>query len=78
MTIHTPWQTVRSWPLRTRTGELIVRYGLPHAGVIFFRLPAATVESKIGWLQRLFSDYADQLDQFIIVSQTGVRVRRTT
>ena len=56
-------------------GELIVRHKLPHAGVIFFRLPAATVEMKIARLRELLVTHRDRLDRFIVVTPRGVRVR---
>lgn len=59
-------------------GELIYRLGLPHRGVIFFRLPAATMEAKVARLERILADYADQLDQFLVVTAKAVRVRRAT
>lgn len=57
-------------------GELIWRRRLPHAGVIFFRMPAATAEQKIERLAVVLRDYANQLDQFIVVRPTSIRVRR--
>jgi predicted nuclease of predicted toxin-antitoxin system len=57
-------------------GELIWRQRLPHSGVIFFRMLAATAEQKIARLRLVLQEYADQLDQFIVVSATRVRIRR--
>jgi predicted nuclease of predicted toxin-antitoxin system len=57
-------------------GELIVRQGLPHAGVIFSRFPlGATAQQKIAALERLLVAHAQQLDRFLVVSPRGVRVR---
>lgn len=56
-------------------GELIVRRNLPHTGVIFFRLGAADVEIKIERLANLLLSHQDHLDQFIIVTPQGARVR---
>ena len=36
-------------------GELIFQQGLTHAGVIFFRLPGAPLQTKIEQLNRLLS-----------------------
>jgi predicted nuclease of predicted toxin-antitoxin system len=59
-------------------GELSFRQQLPHAGVIYFRLPLdSTADEKITWLTRLLSDDADRLDQFITVRSSGVRAART-
>ena len=57
-------------------GELIVRHGHPHAGVIFFRFPPdSTAQEKIAALGRLLVTHAQQLDQFLVVTPRGVRVR---
>jgi predicted nuclease of predicted toxin-antitoxin system len=57
-------------------GELIYRLGLPHHGVIYFRLPAATVDTKLARLEAILADYSDQMDQFLVVTEKTVRVRR--
>ena len=59
-------------------GELIVRRGLPHAGVIYFRLERSDLAAKIAGLELVLSEYADQLSGFVIVAEGGIRVRRTT
>ena len=56
-------------------GELIWRRQIPHSGVIFFRMPAATAEEKIERLRVVLDEYGDQLDQFIVVTATRIRVR---
>jgi predicted nuclease of predicted toxin-antitoxin system len=59
-------------------GELIFRQQLPHSGVIYFRLPLdSTASEKIAWLRRVLRDYADRLDQFIVIRPGGIRIRRT-
>jgi len=57
-------------------GELIVRRRLEHAGVIFFRLRDQAVELKIEWLRTIIAQHGDQVDQFLVVSDRGIRVRR--
>jgi len=59
-------------------GDLIFHARLPHSGVIFFRLPAATVETKIAQLEHILIKYADQLQHFLVVTDKSVRVRRTS
>lgn len=58
-------------------GELVFRLRLPHAGVIFFRLgnyvPLAT---KVERIMYVLTNYADQLDQFLVVTRDRVRVGR--
>lgn len=59
-------------------GELIIRDRLPDVGVIFFRLHNRDLSRKIAWLERVLSAYADQMDQFLVISERGVRVRHTS
>src|SRR5918911_4724871 len=42
-------------------GELIFHQGLIHAGVIFFRLPGASLHTKIEHLNTVLTEYADAL-----------------
>ncbi len=57
-------------------GELVVRRGLPHAGVILFRFPLdATAQEKIRALDRLFASHPTQLSRFLVLTPQGVRVR---
>lgn len=56
-------------------GELIFREKLPHAGVIYFRLPFdTTAAQKINWLQRILTDHSESLTQFIVVMPTRLRI----
>lgn len=58
-------------------GELIFRQRLDHAGVILFRLGDEDLPTKAAWLRRVLARYADRLDHFLVVTERGVRVRRT-
>ncbi len=59
-------------------GELVFRRGLPHNGIIFLRLGGnAPLAAKLERLQYVLSRYADQLDQFLVVTRSRVHVRRT-
>jgi predicted nuclease of predicted toxin-antitoxin system len=58
-------------------GELVIRERLPHAGVILFRLRSTALSVKIDRLTTVLRDYADQLDQFLVVTESGIRVRRS-
>ncbi|MGH2356213.1 MAG: DUF5615 family PIN-like protein [Chloroflexota bacterium] len=58
-------------------GELMVRRRLPHAGVILFRLGEEGVPTKVAWLSYVLAHYTDRLRDFIVVSDRGVRIRRT-
>jgi predicted nuclease of predicted toxin-antitoxin system len=56
-------------------GELVFRLKLPHAGVIFLRLGTyASLSLKIERLSSVLTHYADQLDEFLVVTRTRVRV----
>lgn len=56
-------------------GELVFRRLRPHSGVLFLRLPPMELHRKIVLLNRALSEYADRLDQFVVVTVRGVRVR---
>ena len=57
-------------------GELIFHEGLLHTGVIFFRLPGASLPVKIEHLNTVLKDHADELarGEFIVVTPGQVRV----
>jgi predicted nuclease of predicted toxin-antitoxin system len=59
-------------------GELIFRKMLAHKGVIFFRLRTTALAVKRARLAYVLTQYATQLDQFIVVTKGRVRVRATT
>lgn len=58
-------------------GELVFRHRVAHSGVIFFRMHNQATTTKLARMQTLLQDYADQLDQFVIVTDRQVRVRHT-
>ena len=57
-------------------GELIFQQGLAHAGVIFFRLPGASLQTKIEQLNQALDEYAEALKAgaFVVVSPGRIRV----
>jgi predicted nuclease of predicted toxin-antitoxin system len=57
-------------------GELIFHQQLVHAGIIFFRLPGATLQTKIDHLNRVLEEYAEALarGEFIVVTPGQIRV----
>ena len=57
-------------------GELIFHQELSHAGVIFFRLPGASLQTKIDQFTSVLADYADHLKrgEFIVVTPGRIRV----
>lgn len=60
-------------------GELIVRFGQPHAGVILFRLFQENAASKIASLRKILEKHASVLPRsFVIVSLRTVRIRHRT
>jgi predicted nuclease of predicted toxin-antitoxin system len=58
-------------------GELIFRHGLPHAGVVYFRLGDQAIATKLAWLDRLLTSYTADLASYLVITDRGVRVRRT-
>jgi predicted nuclease of predicted toxin-antitoxin system len=56
-------------------GELIFNQGLA-AGVLFFRLPGAQLQSKIEHLDQALQDHADELaaGEFVVVAPGNIRV----
>jgi predicted nuclease of predicted toxin-antitoxin system len=57
-------------------GELIFHQRLVHAGVIFFRLPGAQLQTKIDHLNRVLDEYAGELErgEFLVVTPGQIRV----
>jgi predicted nuclease of predicted toxin-antitoxin system len=60
-------------------GELVFRRRQRHVGVIYLRLgPDADLARKTERLGHVLAHHADQLDQFLVVTRHGVRVRSRT
>ncbi len=58
-------------------GELLVRYGLDHAGVVLFRLSDETLDLKTRRLKALLAEHADVLaSALVVVTDVLVRIRR--
>ena len=58
-------------------GELVVRWLVPHGGVILFHLETTEdLEVKRQWLNIVLREYADDLGRLIVITDRGVRVRR--
>jgi predicted nuclease of predicted toxin-antitoxin system len=57
-------------------GELIFRQGAAHAGIIFFRLPGATLQTKIEKLTTVLNEYAEELErgEFLVVTSRRIRI----
>ena len=58
-------------------GDLVFRDRLAHEGVILFRLGYVPLEKRIELLERVLTDHTDNLHALIVVSQRGIRVRRS-
>ncbi len=58
-------------------GELVFRKRLHHTGILLMRLPGASLETKLERFTHVLTHYSAQLDQFIVVTDRGVRVRRS-
>ena len=57
-------------------GELVFRHRLPHAGVIYFRLETTKLAVLLERLDAVLTTHHDQLDQFLVVTRTEIRVRK--
>ena len=57
-------------------GELIFQQGLTHAGVIFFRLPGANLQTKIEHLNTVLEEHTEELarGEFLVVTPGQIRV----
>lgn len=57
-------------------GELVFRDRSPHSGVILFRLTTTAYAAKLVRLATILADYADRLNQFLVVTDNRIRVRQ--
>jgi hypothetical protein len=59
-------------------GELIFQQRLAHAGVIFFRLPGAKLQTKIDQLNTVLAEHTDDLErgEFVVVTPGQIRVAK--
>jgi len=57
-------------------GELIFHQELAHAGVIFFRLPGATLQTKLEHLNTVLEEHTGELERgaFLVVTPGRIRV----
>ena len=59
-------------------GEKVYREHFPHHGIVFMRLSDERTKIKIEVLRLLLENYADKLpDQFVVVTETQVRIAKT-
>jgi uncharacterized protein (DUF433 family)/predicted nuclease of predicted toxin-antitoxin system len=58
-------------------GNLVFREALSHAGIVLFRLDRESRAVKLAWLAYVLARHAEDLAHFIVVSDRGVRIRRT-
>jgi predicted nuclease of predicted toxin-antitoxin system len=57
-------------------GELVYRLRHPHAGVIYLRLDSTNIAVRCTRLDAALAEIGPSIDGFIVVTQTGVRLRR--
>jgi predicted nuclease of predicted toxin-antitoxin system len=57
-------------------GELIFHQELAHTGIIFFRLPGATLQTKIEHLNTVLAENTNQLErgEFLVVTPGRIRI----
>ena len=56
-------------------GELVFRLGLPHRGIILFRLGDESIAVKVAWLDHVLEVYSHRLGESIVINDRGVRIR---
>lgn len=59
----------------TDFGELVVRDGLPHAGIILFRIRSRSFAIRSARLLQVLDEYSGQLGRFLTVTEDSVRLR---
>ncbi len=59
-------------------GELVFRYNLPHSGVFYFRLDTTSLAVRTDRIDYLLVTYAEQLDQFFVITNERIRMRRSS
>jgi predicted nuclease of predicted toxin-antitoxin system len=57
-------------------GHLVFRRRLRHTGILLMRLPGASLETKIERLLHLLTHHSAELNQYVVVTERSVRVRR--
>lgn len=58
-------------------GELIFRRQLSHTGIILLRLRTVELSGIMMAMDHVLQNYAQQIHRFIVITDHGVRVRRT-
>jgi predicted nuclease of predicted toxin-antitoxin system len=58
-------------------GELVYRSGLPHAGVILFRLDDESAGNRVRMMREVLQRCGNQLkDNFVVATERKIRIRR--
>ncbi len=58
-------------------GELVYRSGLPHVGVILFRLDDERAANRVRMMKKVLQSCGDKLkNNFIVASERKIRIRR--
>src|SRR5215217_4126686 len=55
-------------------GDLVVRHGHAHVGVILLRLDTTTLPTRLSRIDYVLAHYTDPLDRFLVVTRDRVRV----
>lgn len=55
-------------------GEMVVREGLTHSGVVLFRLRSTALRVKLDRMTVVLESHADQLHRFVVVTDGSVRI----
>ncbi len=64
------------WSPTVISATLIFPQGFAHAGILFFRLPGATLQTKIEHLDTVCAEHAEELARgaFLVVAPGQIRV----
>lgn len=57
-------------------GELVFHQSFSHAGVLLFRLGNEALDLKRSWLQYVLDHHEIDLEEFVVITDLGIRVRR--
>jgi hypothetical protein len=71
------WEETRILIVADRDfGELIFHQALVHAGVIFFRLPGAPLQTKIERLNTVLEEHGEELTrgEYLVVTPSRIRI----
>jgi predicted nuclease of predicted toxin-antitoxin system len=59
-------------------GELVYRSGLPHVGILLFRLQDESAANRVRMMRKVLWACSDKLsNNFVVASESKIRIRKT-